>query len=144
MKTLRPALIAFFLAVSCLFLAIKPASCGESQRAVTFYAYIKDLYYAKSLKTVAPYWISSTRVPLLDMQGTLAGEHLARLRSGYVYQPRITSEVQQGRRWIMTGTGIASSEGQQVRAKLDVIMIFEDGKWRIQYYTWSGLRKSTF
>jgi hypothetical protein len=110
-KLLVIPMLLVFLA-SGLFQA---ARCESAPRA-TFYSYIRALYYAKRVKQVSKYWI----------------------KNGYIYQPKILTEVTDGNVCTMKGVGWGSSQGQRLRAKLDVVMIFEEGSWKIQYYTWQG------
>ncbi len=115
-----------------------PAADCESQPAAVFYQYIRELYYAKNITQVAKYWISTTRIPFINLKGQAATYELQKLKTGYVFNPRINSQVMQGQRCLMKGTGTASDLGRTFPCKLDVIMYHEDGSWRIQYYVWSA------
>lgn len=130
-----------FISALALMLAVwaPPAvNSAESQQAVIFYRYISELYYAKNIKQVAKYWISTTRTPLMNLTGQRAAYELEKLKTGYVYKPKINVQSMQGLRCLMKGTGIANDLGRTFPCTLDVVMIFEEGTWRIQYYTWSA------
>lgn len=131
----KKCLVVIFALSALLLGAIKPAFC-DSQPKLTFYRYIKDLYYAKKLQQVAPYWYKTTRLPLLQTNGTRADAELTRLKIGYVYKPNITVEFTEGDRCTMKGSGITVDRGRQVPCTLDVVMIKEDGVWKVLYYTW--------
>lgn len=131
----KKCLVVIFALSALLLGAIKPAFC-DSQPRLTFYRYIKDLYYAKKLPQVASYWFKSTRLPLLQTNGTRADAELKRLKIGYVYKPNITVEFMEGDRCTMKGSGITVDRGRQVPCTLDVVMIKEDGVWKVLYYTW--------
>ena len=45
-----------------------PAADCESQPAAVFYQYIRELYYAKNITQVAKYWISTTRIPFINLK----------------------------------------------------------------------------
>ncbi|HNB14622.1 MAG TPA: hypothetical protein PLC15_04555 [Candidatus Obscuribacter sp.] len=126
------------LALVLMVLAPPAVNSAESQQAVIFYRYISELYYAKSLKPVAKYWISTVRNQLSNQTGQRAVYELEKLKHGYVYKPKINVQSMQGQRCLMKGTGIASDLGRTFPCTLDVIMIFEEGTWRIQYYNWSA------
>lgn len=123
-----------------LVILVATAGVGmcESDARQTYYRYIRALYYATKLNQVSGYWIRSSRVPFEEMKGTQATEQLAKLKMGYISNPRIITEIKQGNVVKMQGTGIALDNGQQVNATVDVIMYFEDGKWKIQYTSWRG------
>ncbi|MBS1995725.1 MAG: hypothetical protein JSS86_05410 [Cyanobacteria bacterium SZAS LIN-2] len=114
------------------------AARSESAPRATFYSYIRALYYAKRVKQVSKYWIKNGRVPMDECLGTAEQAKLAELKSGYIYEPKILTEVIDGNVCTMKGVGWGSSQGHRLRAKLDVVMIFEEGSWKIQYYTWQG------
>lgn len=128
-------LVVLFALTSFLVGAIKPAFC-DSLPKLTFYRYIKDLYYATKLPQAAQYWYKTTRLPLLQTNGTRAADELTRLKIGYVFKPNITIEITEGDRCTMKGSGIVTDRGRQVPCTLDVVMIKEDGVWKILYYTW--------
>jgi hypothetical protein len=114
-----------------------PAYC-ESEPRSRFYAYLKALYYATHVKQVSKFWIKNGRVPMDECLGTAEAAKLAELKSGYIYSPQIQTEILNGNTCTMKGVGWGSSQGHRLRAKLDVVMAFEEGEWRIQYYTWQG------
>ena len=132
-----------FCCLTIVFFA-NSAQAYDSPRAEVFYRYIRDVYYAKNLKQVADYWTQANSTPFKDMMGDQATEQLKKIKRGYIANPRITSERQQGEQWIMSGTGIAADNGTTIPAKLNLVMRFENGRWRIQYYAWSGLRQVNF
>lgn len=139
MKLLSRLFLACLVAFSgAFFSALTPANSAESQQAQVFYAYIKELYYAKKIDTLARYWISTTRIPMANLKGQAAVYELQKLKTGYVYKPKINSQVMQGKRCLMKGTAIAQDLGRTFPCTVDLVMIFEDGMWRIQYYTWSA------
>jgi hypothetical protein len=125
--------------------AIGPARC-ESIQALIFYRYIKDLYFATKLVTVANYWADYNRKPWKELTGTRAAQELARIKMGYVYKPRIIHEVADGKYYKMKGTAIASDHGRQIPCTVDVIMIQEEGIWKIMSYTWRAevMRNQSF
>lgn len=125
------------LLTASLFAGINKAYC-ESQPAIIFYSYIRDLYYAKNIQQVAKYYIASSRVPYMNLKGQAAVYELEKLKTGYVFNPKITTQVMQGKRCLMKGIGVANDLGRTFPCTLDVIMVQEDGTWRIQYYTWSA------
>lgn len=131
-------IVASFLALIILLASSSAGLCGESEARMTYYRYIRALYYATKLEQVAPYWIRSSRIPFLEMKGSQAATQLARLKAGYVSNPRIITEVKQGNVVKMQGTGIVIDNGQKVNATVDVIMFYEDGVWRVQYTSWRG------
>jgi hypothetical protein len=131
----KKCLVVIFALSTLLLGAIKPAFC-DSLPKLTFYGYIKNLYYATKLQQVAPYWYKTTRLPLLQTNGTRADAELKRLKIGYVFKPNITMEFIEGDRCTMKGSGITVDRGRQVPCTLDVVMIKEDGTWKILSYTW--------
>lgn len=134
LASLLPCLLVIaFLTTGCL----QPAR-AESQPRTVFYSYIKELYYAHSVRQVSRYWTKNNRVPMDECLGDAEKAKLAELKRSYVSNPKIDTEVLDGNTCTMKGTGIALADGQTVRARLDVIMSFEESNWRIQYYTWRG------
>ena len=111
---------------------------ADSQPRATFYAYLRALYYANSVKQVSKFWIKNGRVPMEECEGTAEQAKLAELKSGYIYDPKIDSEILDGNTCTMKGSGWGQSQGHRLRAKLDVVMYFEENSWKIQYYTWQG------
>jgi hypothetical protein len=134
---LIPLLFVLLLVGSLASGFFQPAYC-ESQPRSVFYAYIRALYYATHVKQVSKYWVKNGRVPMEECLGTAEQKKLAELKSGYIYNPRIETEVLDGNTCTMKGTGMAQSQGHQCAAKLDVVMYFQEGSWKIQYYTWQG------
>lgn len=130
----KKCLVVLF-ALASLLLGAKPAFCDSLPR-LTFYRYIKDLYYATKLPQVSQYWYKSTRLPLNQTNGTRADAELRRLKVGYVYNPKITIEFIEGDRCTMKGQGIVIDRGKQVPCTVDVTMIKEDDVWKIFNYTW--------
>ncbi|CAN5551329.1 hypothetical protein BH11CYA1_BH11CYA1_51080 [soil metagenome] len=135
MSITKKCLVVLFALTTLLIGAVKPAFC-DSQPKLTFYRYIKDLYYATKLPQAAQYWYKATRKPLMEFNGTRADAELKRLKIGYVFRPNITVEMIQGDRCTMKGQGITVDRGKQVPCTLDVVMIKEDEVWKILYYTW--------
>ncbi|MBU6451567.1 MAG: hypothetical protein KGS72_07305 [Cyanobacteria bacterium REEB67] len=111
---------------------------AESAPRQNFYQYIRTLYYATNVKQVSKFFIKNARVPMEDCIGGAAKAKLEELKRGYVADPRITTEVLNGNICTMKGTGIALADGHRVNATINVIMNFEEGSWKIQYYTWQG------
>jgi|APEBP8051073220_1049391.scaffolds.fasta_scaffold00168_7 hypothetical protein len=111
---------------------------AESQQAIVFYHYIRDLYYAKNLNQITKFWAKPTREPLEALKGQAAKYKLEELKVGYVYKPKINVQRMQGIRCLMKGTAIANDLGRTFPCSLDVIMIFEEGSWRIEHYHWSA------
>jgi len=136
-QLLATPLVIVFL-VTALFSGCFQEARAESAPRATFYSYIRALYYAKKVKQVSKYWIKNGRVPMEECLGTAEQAKLAELKNGYIYQPKIITEVTDGTTCTMKGVGWGQSQGQRLRAKLDVVMIFEEGSWKIQYYTWQG------
>jgi hypothetical protein len=132
-----PQLHALLLLLSLSLGFMQPAYCDSQPRAV-FLAYIKALYYATSIKQVSKFYVKNARVPMEECLGTAAAAKLAELKNGYIYDAKIQSELLDGNTCTMKGIGIAQSNGYRCRARLDVIMSFEEGSWKIQYYTWQG------
>jgi hypothetical protein len=137
----KPFLIPF-LSLALVVLALTsglfhPAYC-ESQPRARFKQYIKELYYATKIQQVSKFWIKNARVPYDELLGTAAAAKLVELKDGYVYNPQITTEILDGNVCTMKGTGMAQSKGYRVNADINVIMRFEEGNWKIQYYTWAG------
>lgn len=135
MSVAKKCLVVLFALTSLLISGVRPAFC-DSQPKLTFYRYIKDLYYATKLPQAAQYWYKSSRLPMLQFNGTRATAELARLKIGYVAKPHITFEATEGDRCTMKGSGIAIDRGRQVPCTLDVVMIKEEQVWKILYYTW--------
>ena len=127
--------LLLLLSLACGF--IQPAYC-DSQPRVVFYSYIKELYYATSLKQVSKFYVKNARVPMDETLGEAAKAKLLELKNGYIYNAKILTELLDGNTCILKGTGIAQTNGVRCRATLDVIMAFEEGNWKIQYYTWHG------
>ena len=135
MSVAMKCLVVLFALTSILVGTAKPAFC-ESLPRLTFYRYIKDLYYSTKLPQVAQYWYKTSRLPMLQTNGTRSEAELKRLKIGYVYRPNITIEFTEGDRCTMKGDGIVSDRGKQVPCTIDVVMIKEDEVWKILYYTW--------
>ncbi|MBP6745381.1 hypothetical protein KA344_09100 [bacterium] len=131
----KKCLVVLFALTSLFVGAIQPAFCDSLPR-LTFYRYIKDLYYATKLPQVAQYWYKTSRLPMMQTNGTRAAEELKRLKIGYVYKPKITIEFIEGDRCTMKGQGIVVDRGRQIPCTLDVVMIKEDEVWKVLYYTW--------
>lgn len=141
----RKAITVLSALAVLLVAAIGPARC-ESIQTLIFYRYIKDLYYTTKLPVAANYWTAYARKPWNEMTGTRAAQELARIKMGYVYNPRIIHEVSDGKYYKMKGTAIASDNGRRIPCTLDVVMIQEDGIWKIMTYTWRAevMRNQSF
>jgi hypothetical protein len=131
------ALIAFLLAGLLNLAAVTPAS-AESQPRQRYRAYLKELYYAKQLKQVSQFYIKNMRVPMDELLGSAERDKLIELKKGYVYKPVIETELLDGNVCKMTGSGIAQANGIQCTCKLDLVMRYEEGNWKIQLYAWRG------
>ncbi len=134
---LRPLVVAMLLVTSLATGLMQPGLC-ESQPRVVFKAYIKELYYATKVRQVSKFWIKNARVPMEECLGQAEVVQLAKLKAGYVYNPKITAELLDGNVCTLKGTGIAQEAGVQCRATLNVIMYYEENNWKIQYYAWQG------
>ena len=140
---LMPLVIVLLLLCSLGSGLFHKAYCESAPRS-RFYAYIHALYYATHVKQVSKFWINNGRIPMDECLGTAEVAKMAELKKGYIYQPQIQTEVLDGNVCTMKGIGWGQSNGQRVRANLDVIMAFEEGQWKIQYYTWSGTIRGSY
>jgi hypothetical protein len=138
MSRLFKTLLVVPLLLTLLSAGLTAPVSAESAPRQNFYQYIKTLYYATNIKQVSKFYVKVARVPMDDCLGGAAKAKLEDLKRGYVADPHIVTEVLNGNICTMKGTGIAMAEGHRVNAILNVIMNFEEGSWKIQYYTWQG------
>src|SRR5579883_608833 len=119
------------LILSLSFLA-SPSLATGGKPSDMYRAYLTKLYYAKSIKDIAPCFFQPMRDHFNSLVGEEAAAELKDWKQNYVARFKLIKEEVVNDRAFIEGSGIAMASGHRVAAHVRAEMYRENGTWKVR------------
>lgn len=119
-------------------LMVSPPALANAKPSDAYKQYLAKLYYARSMKDIAPLFSSNQREHFESLVGEEAANELKNWKKGYVAKFRVIKEEIIDDRAFIEGDGIGLEQGRRIKAHVRVQMHRENGHWKVMFTVWSG------